>query len=52
MGIVGDLSGFEAQPAAAGEFAVDAMGGGDLAGGHKFDGCSEGVADGEAEICA
>jgi len=49
-GVVGDLAGFQAQPAAAGDVAVGTVLLLDFSGGEEFDGGAEGIADGQAEI--
>lgn len=49
LGIVGHLSGLEPQPAAARDFAVDAILRGDLALGHELDRGAKSITDGKAK---
>ncbi len=51
LGVVGHLSRFEPQPAAAGNLAMDTVFDSYLALGHELDRGAEGIADGKAEIC-
>ncbi len=49
FGVVGDPAGFEPQPAAADDLAMDLEPGADLGWGHEFGGGAEGVAERHAE---